>query len=352
MAAKPVLNLINIHKSYSSLPVLRGISFELQAGEVLGVLGPSGSGKSTLLMILAGLEKPERGEIRWNGELINETPPHRRGFGLMFQDYVLFPHMNVFANIAFGLRMAWLAPGEIKARVEEMLELVGLAGFEGRDVNTLSGGEQQRVALARALAPQPRLLMLDEPLGSVDRTLRERLMVDIREILRQMGQTAIYVTHDQEEAFALSDRIVLIRAGTVEQAGAPQEIYRRPASLFVARFLGLGNLINGEARPIEGRTVLHTRIGPFPSPTSTSGPVIVLLRPEAARLAPTGDFSIKGQVAEASFRGSQCRLVVAMEGERLTFDFPSNADLPAQGEPIELFFDRDEAIQVFDGVGG
>jgi ABC-type Fe3+/spermidine/putrescine transport system ATPase subunit len=349
-AGQPALSLVGIEKSFGSLPVLRGISFEVRTGEILGVLGPSGSGKSTILMILAGLEQPDVGEIRWNGERINEIPPHRRGFGLMFQDYVLFPHMNVAENIAFGLRMSGMSPDQVEARVTQMLELIGLAGFEGRDVNTLSGGEQQRVALARALAPQPSLLMLDEPLGSVDRTLRERLMVELKEILRNLSQTAIYVTHDQEEAFALSDRIVLIRAGTVEQAGTPQEIYRRPVSLFVARFLGLGNLIPGDARSANGQTMLHTRIGAIPSPIFTAGPVTVLIRPEAASLEPHGNFSVKGRVVEASFRGGQCRLAVTVDGERLNFDFPSIVDLPHPGEPVDLFFDTEQAIQVFDRV--
>jgi ABC-type Fe3+/spermidine/putrescine transport system ATPase subunit len=260
--------------------------------------------------------------------------------------------MNVAENIAFGLRMAGMAAVKIKARVTLMLELISLAGFEGRDVNTLSGGEQQRVALARALAPQPRLLMLDEPLGSVDRTLRERLMVELKVILRKLNQTAIYVTHDQEEAFALSDRIVLIRAGGVEQAGSPEEIYRRPVSHFVAKFLGLGNLIPGVARSTNGQTALHTNIGTFPSPIDAAGPVTVLIRPEAARLAPQGDFSLQGQVIGVSFRGSQYRLSIAVDRERLTFDFPSNVDLPKPGEPVKLFFDRDEALQLFEGAAG
>jgi ABC-type Fe3+/spermidine/putrescine transport system ATPase subunit len=340
--------LSDVHKSFGSSAVLRGVSFEVRAGEIMGVLGPSGSGKSTVLMILAGLEQPDRGEIRWNGELINEIPPHQRDFGLMFQDYVLFPHMNVAENIAFGLRMEAMEPRAIKTRVGQLLELTSLAGYEKRDVNTLSGGEQQRVALARALAPQPRLLMLDEPLGSVDRTLRERLMVELKEILRSISQTALYVTHDQEEAFSICDRLVLIREGTVEQAGPPQEIYRCPASLFVARFLGLGNLIQGEARQAGDETTLHSRLGSFPSPISATGQVTILIRPEAASLAPPGDFMLRGTVVEASFRGSQWRLVVQVEGERLNFDFPSNLDLPEPGEPVELFLDTKESIQIFE----
>ena len=201
------------------------MSFDVASSEIVCLLGPSGCGKTTLLNIIAGLEQPESGQVLVEGQDIAGTPVHRRGFGLMFQDLALFPHKNVRDNVAFGLRMANLAPQAIDLRVREVLELVGLAGFEQRDVNQLSGGEQQRVALARSLAPRPRLLMLDEPLSSLDRALRERLMNELRDILTRVGQTAIYVTHDQQEAFALADRVVILNAGRVAQIGTPQQVY-------------------------------------------------------------------------------------------------------------------------------
>ncbi|MEN8171720.1 MAG: ABC transporter ATP-binding protein, partial [Chloroflexota bacterium] len=222
------LAIKNIYKTFGSTQALDGISFDLNEGEIMALLGPSGCGKSTLLSIVAGLEKADSGTLHWDGKHLQDTPPHQRGFGLMFQDYALFPHKNVAQNIGFGLLMAKWAPDAIAKRVAEMLELVGLPGYGARDVAALSGGEQQRVALARSLAPRPKLLMLDEPLGSLDRALRESLLTELRDILNEIEQTVLYVTHDQEEAFALADRVVIMNHGQAVQIGAPGELYQRP----------------------------------------------------------------------------------------------------------------------------
>jgi ABC-type Fe3+/spermidine/putrescine transport system ATPase subunit len=341
------LTLRDLQKSFGQTQAVNGVSFQVGLGEIVAVLGPSGCGKSTLLMMIAGLEEPDEGEVLWEGKSLAKVLPHLRGFGLMFQDYVLFPHMNVYDNVAFGLHMAGLGEGQVRTRVREMLDLVGLPEFGERDVNTLSGGEQQRIALARSLAPQPRLLMLDEPLGSVDRTLRERLMFELRHILEQMEQTAIYVTHDQEEAFAIADRVVLMRAGTAEQIGTPQEIYRKPTSLFVAKFLGMTNLLEGEVRQVGGRRVIHTSIGNIPVDGCREGKVTVLLRPDLMQLDLKGSYQVEGKVEEISFRGTICRMVMAVNDTRLTFDFPSSAPLPGVGEQVLVSFEPERAVQVF-----
>jgi thiamine transport system ATP-binding protein len=207
-------------------------------------MGPSGSGKSSLLRIVAGLDRPDRGTVAWDGEDISATPPHLRRFGLMFQDYALFPHRTVAENVAFGLRMRNWDADRTAARVDEMLDLVGLAGFGGRRIQGMSGGEQQRVALARTLAPSPRLVMLDEPLGSLDRELRDRLAAETRAVFTTLGVTAIYVTHDHEEAFATGDRVAVLRAGRVAAVGTPQRLWEDPGTAFVARLLGHPNVLD------------------------------------------------------------------------------------------------------------
>jgi ABC-type Fe3+/spermidine/putrescine transport system ATPase subunit len=343
------LELVDIHKSFGETRAVAGVSFEVHQGEIVAVLGPSGCGKSTLLMIVAGLETPDRGDVRWEGDSIVAVPPHQRGFGLMFQDFALFPHRNVFENIAFGLEMAKLPPDQIRERVVEALALVGLPGFEQRDVNTLSGGEQQRVALARALAPRPRLLMLDEPLGSLDRVLRERLVLDLEAILHESRQTALYVTHDQEEAFSLADRVVVMNAGRVEQIDTPQAIYRRPASLFVARFLGFDNLLEARLEAGPQGALLRTQIGDFPLPEPAPpapAQVTALLRPDEVQVDGGGPCRLKGTLVQATFLGSVNRVVVKTNGIPLIFDFPANTDLPEKGQPIRLTFDPAEALQI------
>jgi ABC-type Fe3+/spermidine/putrescine transport system ATPase subunit len=342
----PLLELIDIHKSYGATRALMGVSFEVNQGEVVALLGPSGCGKSTTLEIIAGLELPTLGQVSWEGSDMANIPSHQRGFGLMFQDFALFPHMNVYDNVAFGLRMAHLPRSEVESRVLEVLDLVGLPEFAERDVNTLSGGEQQRVALARSLAPDPRLLMLDEPLGSLDRNLRERLMFELRQILVSMGQTAIYVTHDQEEAFALADRVVVMNAGLIEQIGTPESVYNQPASGFVARFLGLTNLLSGQVTYTDSGLAVDTPLGKIPIAAQAQGRVTILLRPEAAHLDGRGACKLHGQVVEKSFRGSTCRAVIEVKGIRLTFDFLSSLSIPEKGKQVQISFDPQEAVQI------
>jgi spermidine/putrescine transport system ATP-binding protein len=255
-----MLELRNVVKSYDGKPLLNDISFTVAEGETICLLGASGSGKSTILRMIAGLEFPERGAILLNDLDLAQTPPHLRDFGLVFQDYGLFPHLNVFDNIAFGLKMRNVPIEEISLRVAALLEQINLTGFADRKVTDLSGGEQQRVALARALAPSPRLLMFDEPLGALDRSLKEDLLNEIRGILHQTKIPAIYVTHDQEEAFTIADRILVLHDGTIIRDGVPSEIWKDPQSAFVAKLLGIGNVVEGE---VVAENKVKTLFGTF-----------------------------------------------------------------------------------------
>lgn len=308
-----MLTIKNIHKSYEGQPLLNGVSFNVDASETVCLLGSSGSGKSTLLRIIAGLEEPESGEVLWKGISQAEIPTHKRRFGLMFQDYALFPHRNVSENIAFGLRMQNLPGEEIDARIKSALETIGMAGFVDRKVTELSGGEQQRVALARALAPNPRLLMLDEPLGALDRTLREGLSQELRRILHESKVPAIYVTHDQEEAFAIADRLLLLHQGIIIQAGAPHEFYHHPRNVWVARFFGLGNLIEGKVvdhAPLQVETplgLIHASCdGKAPA---IGGQTSLLFRPGLVRQDSTASINlIKGKALDQVFQGEKYQI--------------------------------------------
>ena len=295
-----MLEVRDIYKTYENKPLLTGISFTVAVGETVCLLGASGSGKSTLLRIIAGLEPPESGRILFNGQDLTSTPPHLRDFGLVFQDYALFPHLNVHENVAFGLKMRRLGPAEISKRVVAALALVSLAGFGNRKVSDLSGGEQQRVALARALAIRPRLLMFDEPLGALDRTLREGLLNELRAILHRTEVPAIYVTHDQEEAFALADRVLILHRGEIIREGTPANVWADPQSAYVAQFLGLGNIIAGR---VLAKNEVQTPYGSFTVACShrhEAGREIKLLaRPQ---VAPGEVTAVRGTVQDVIFQ--------------------------------------------------
>ncbi len=299
-----LLEVSNLCKTYESRPLLKGVSFSISAGETVCLLGASGSGKSTILRIVAGLETAESGEVRWHGKNLAGVPTHHRNFGLMFQDYALFPHLNVFENVAFGLRMQGWGEQDIRQRVADVIAQVNLPAFEKRRVTELSGGEQQRVALARALAPLPGLLMLDEPLGALDRGLREHLIGELRGILLRSGIPAIYVTHDQEEAFTIADKIILLHDGQVTQAGSAPEVFAKPANGWVASFLGLGNVVS--ARVAAGGVLTPFGFVEIKTDLRIGQSVTLLLRPQA-EVVQSGA-TLTGKVADVLFRGQEFRV--------------------------------------------
>ncbi|GLK72361.1 putative 2-aminoethylphosphonate ABC transporter ATP-binding protein [Ancylobacter dichloromethanicus] len=307
--AAPFLRVTGIDKHFGSFRALSNVTLDVETGEFVCFLGPSGCGKSTLLRIIAGLERQNAGAIHSLDQDISDLPPAQRQFGILFQSYALFPNLNVRENIVYGLRNRRLAAREIDSRLNELLELIDLKGSERKYPAQLSGGQQQRVALARAIAPSPRLLLLDEPLSALDAKVRVHLRQQIRDLQRRLGLTTIMVTHDQEEALSMADRVVAMRDGEVEQIGTPTEIYHTPRSLFVAGFVGKMNILPGHVS--EGRLTVGSLAFPIPAPYDTpenQGDVIACLRPEQIRLrtlaggAP-GD-TLPGQVTHLEFLGS------------------------------------------------
>ncbi|WP_406638172.1 ABC transporter ATP-binding protein [Amycolatopsis sp. WGS_07] len=318
---------------YGSFAAVRDARLDIADGEVLALLGPSGSGKSTLLRAITGLEPMSSGSVAWDGTDLADVPVHKREFGLVFQDGQLFPHRDVAANIAFGLRMHGVPRERHAARVKELLKLVGLEGYERRRVTELSGGQAQRVALARALAPEPRLLLLDEPLSGLDAGLREQLAIDLAELLRRSKITALLVTHDQEEAFTLADRVAVLDAGEIRQEGAVRSVWNNPVDEDVARFLGVTTFLDGEAA--DG--VVRTELGAVEIMGVDDGPVRLGLRPHGLKVAKEG---VPGEVTAAVHRREHLRLVVRRGESTVDAIAPAGADFRA-GDPVRLQPDPD-----------
>jgi ABC-type Fe3+/spermidine/putrescine transport system ATPase subunit len=331
-----MLTLQNISVTLEDNPVLHNINLRVEDGEIFCLLGPSGCGKTTLLRVVAGLEEADEGVIRYDGEPINHLPANRRGFGLMFQSYALFPHMNVADNIMFGLKMRKYSREEAEARMREVLDIVELEGFEKRSVNKLSGGQQQRVALARSLAPNPRLLMLDEPLGSLDVGLSRQLLIELRQIIKRVGLTAIYVTHNQQEAFSIGDRVGVMNAGRIEQIGTARTLYTNPNTVFTAKFLGLTNIV-----PVVDRTngLVHTPVGNFHVERPASA---VLIHPDGVHLAdPDTPGALVGRLLERSFQGNTYRAQAEI-APGIVFNFQMSAldpNTPDVGDTVGLIYD-------------
>jgi putative spermidine/putrescine transport system ATP-binding protein len=299
------LELESLEKRFGSVAVTRGVSLSVARSEIVALLGPSGSGKTTVLRLIAGFETPDAGRIRVDGEDVTETAPERRRFGMVFQHYALFPHMTAGENVAFGLAAEGLSRAQIAERVAETFETVDLSGFENRRVTQLSGGQQQRIAVARALAPRPRVLLFDEPLSNLDPTLRERTRRELKRVIRRIGITTLFVTHEQEEAFDLGDRVAVLSAGRLEQVGTPEELYERPASRFVAGFVGRSSTLLATWR--SGRAELAPGIfweARAAAAFSDGQPVDLLVRPEELSLVePAAAGALAGEILDRRFAG-------------------------------------------------
>lgn len=349
----PLLSLKDLSKSFDKTQAVAEVSLEVERGEFFGLLGPSGCGKTTTLRMIAGLEKPDAGTIEFDGRDITNLPAERRGFGMVFQNYALFPHLNVFENVAFGLRARHKSNSEILERVNSALDLVQLPGYEKRRVDELSGGQQQRVAIARAIAIEPALLLFDEPLSNLDVTLREATRGELRELVGRLGMTAVYVTHDQEEAFALCDRISVMGGGKILQTGAPRELYERPAQLSVARFLGRNNLIRairltssrselGEFKTLEGGHTLQLAVSAG-DVVPLNQPCLLAIRPEHVVVKNGnhhGANAFPAQVRKINFAGATSSIkldanglmleALALEADRLAAGDHCTVQLPSE----------------------
>ncbi len=342
------LQIEGLYKVYDGQLLLKGVNLAVNSGEILCLLGSSGSGKSTILRIIAGIEKADQGRLFWDGVEVSTVPVHKRGFVLMFQDYALFPHLSVFDNIAFGLHMKGINTKEARASVKDVLDQVTMSGYESRNVSDLSGGEQQRVALARALAVQPRLLMLDEPLAALDRALRLELQGELKSLLHKAGIPVIYVTHDQEEALSISDRIAILHDGRIVQDATSEEVFRRPVNLWVAGFLGMNNLIEGKLITKEPlRIEVSGQKLDLPSTKIENGlepgsKLWVLLPPSAINTQSwkTLEIVLHGKVIESTFKGSYYLVsVILAYGKRICF---SSMQAFENGKEIQLYVRKDE----------
>ena len=351
-----IVTIDQVNKHYGSVAALEDVSLTIADGEFFALLGPSGSGKTTLLRAIAGFVRPETGIIQVDGEDIRDEPVHKRDVGMVFQHYALFPHMNVFDNVAFGLSVRHLEKDEITQRVRDMLALVELGGLEHRVPSQLSGGQQQRVALARALITTPRVLLLDEPLGALDKRLRQQMQIELREIQREVGITTVFVTHDQEEALTLSDRIALLDQGRVIQVGPPVDVYERPRTRFAASFLGDANFFSGPpdgehygfACILAGNDRLYTA----DTLSSDQATVTVAVRPEKLRIARHQDHPallnrLSGKIEQTVYAGSSITYKVSCGGRLLTVFEQNQAAQPApSGEEVSVCWSPEHTIVV------
>ena len=345
---KELIRLANCTMAFDGEVVLDNINLYINDQEFLTLLGPSGCGKTTTLRIIGGFQTPTQGDVFFVGLRINDVPPHKRTINTVFQRYALFPHLNVFENIAFGLRIPKTDPesrrkvklpeSEIQERVLEMLKVVNLKGFEKRAVSSLSGGQQQRVAIARALVNRPKVLLLDEPLGALDLRLRKDMQIELKRIQQAMGITFIYVTHDQEEALAMSDTVVVMDEGKIQQIGTPEDIYNEPKNAFVADFIGESNIIDGIMRADGVVEIFNRRFQCLDKGFAKDEPVDVVIRPEDVDIVPEGQGQLKGTVTSVTFKGMQYDIIVDFYGFKWLIQ---TTDLSPVGSRIGIKIDPD-----------
>ena len=356
------VQLVDLVKRYADVTAVAGINLSMPSGEFFSLLGPSGCGKTTTLRMIAGFERPDEGQILLDGVDMAQTPPHKRNVNTVFQNYALFPHLTVAENVGFGLRYQEVSKQEAKQKVADALELVRLSGFERRRPSQLSGGQQQRVALARALILNPAVLLLDEPLGALDAKLRKALQIELKALQEEIGITFVYVTHDQEEALTMSDRLAVMSNGRVEQLGTPSEVYEEPTTTYVADFLGVSNLMDAEAAGIGGDGRAKLRIGEFDlaasqGDTDARGDVKVVIRPERVRLetaGTSGENRVPGMVERVVYVGSIMQVIVHLAPGQTLQAWVQNLgeELPyRQGEAVSVHLPADALRVLIDTSG-
>lgn len=333
-----IIDLRNISVKFGEEQVLRNINLYIRDKEFVTLLGPSGCGKTTTLRVIAGFLEPDEGDVVFDGKRVNGVPPHKRPVNTIFQRYALFPHLNVYENVAFGLRLRKLPESHIKAKTAEMLELVNLKGFNRRNVASLSGGQQQRVAIARALAVEPRVLLLDEPLGALDLKLRKDMQVELKSMQQRLGITFIYVTHDQEEALSMSDTIVVMDEGEIQQIGTPQGIYNEPKNAFVADFIGESNILDGTMRRDLFVDFSGKRFKCLDKGFEKNEPVDVVVRPEDVDVVAAGEGMLRGTVTSVTFKGVHYEIIVDIKGFKWMIQSTENQNV---GDEIGLDIEPD-----------
>ncbi len=348
-----LLRLQNISVKFDDEQILNNLSLDINEKEFVTLLGPSGCGKTTTLRILGGFIKPDSGDVLFEGKRINDVPPYERQINTIFQKYALFPHLNVFENVAFGLRVQKKPEKEIKETVNEMLELVNLKGFGKRNINSLSGGQQQRVSIARALAVKPRVLLLDEPLGALDLKLRKDMQVELKNIQQRLGITFVYVTHDQEEALSMSDTVVVMDNGRIQQIGTPLDIYNEPENAFVADFIGESNIIDGVMIDDFKASFAGKSFDCLDKGFEKNEPVDVVIRPEDVDVVPVEKGMLSGEVTSVTFKGVHFEIIVDINGFKWMIQ---TTDFEPVGAKIGLYIEPD-AIHImkkseYSGVFG